>query len=165
MDSTAAGMDVLLSIDGNRAKIWKAMTEEEEQDQAESSAFLSIHFSATSRTAKESCSTKVLDHGVSLYFDVASRKLRLIQIPTVLFDDGVLPSVIKTTYSSDVDALYLYFKKDTAVKKTLSFRDYLMLDFDANQKLVGLEIISLHLLLHLNVESPMTSPRAAAQTI
>lgn len=48
---------------------------------------------------------------------------------------------IKVTYSADGDALYLYFVTDPKVARTKPVTREVLLDFDAHDQLVGMEIL------------------------
>ena len=52
---------------------------------------------------------------------------------------------LKTTYDKEADAAFIYLKGKIAkgeVKSTVSMNDNIILDFDANKKLIGIEILS-----------------------
>ena len=51
---------------------------------------------------------------------------------------------MKTEYDKDVDAAYIYVAyplKAGAVKKTIKVEEHIFLDFDENNKLLGIEIL------------------------
>lgn len=51
---------------------------------------------------------------------------------------------MKTEYDKDVDAAYIYVdypSKAGAVKKTIKVDEHIFLDFDENNKLLGIEIL------------------------
>lgn len=51
---------------------------------------------------------------------------------------------MKLEYDKEVDAAYVYFKfpiKEGESKKTIQLNDNIILDFDKNQKLLGVEIL------------------------
>lgn len=51
---------------------------------------------------------------------------------------------MKFTYDKDVDAAYIYLKfpiKPGEAKNTVELKDNIVLDFDENQKLIGVEIL------------------------
>lgn len=47
----------------------------------------------------------------------------------------------KITYDPESDVLYIYLTPDPAVARTRNFSDEIVLDFDAQDKLVGVEIL------------------------
>jgi len=52
---------------------------------------------------------------------------------------------MKVTYDKDADAAYMYVKgsiKKGEVKNTMSMNDNIVLGFDSNKKLIGIEILS-----------------------
>ena len=52
---------------------------------------------------------------------------------------------MKMTYDEDADAAYIYLKKKIGkgeVKKTISLNENIILDFDKNEKLIGIEILN-----------------------
>ena len=52
---------------------------------------------------------------------------------------------MKVTYDKEADAAYIYIKGDIKkgeVKNTVSMNDNIILDFDTNKKLIGIEILS-----------------------
>lgn len=52
---------------------------------------------------------------------------------------------MKATYDKDADAAYIYVKDTVAkgeIKNTISLNENIILDFDKQQKLVGIEILS-----------------------
>lgn len=52
---------------------------------------------------------------------------------------------MKVTYDKDADAAYIYLKDKIdkgEVKNTISMNDNVILDFDSNKKLIGIEILS-----------------------
>ncbi|MBI4895293.1 MAG: DUF2283 domain-containing protein [Candidatus Aenigmarchaeota archaeon] len=52
---------------------------------------------------------------------------------------------MKITYDKDADAAYIYLKEKIEkgeVKSTLSMNENIILDFDSNKKLIGIEILS-----------------------
>ena len=52
---------------------------------------------------------------------------------------------MKATYDKDSDAAYIYLKggiKKGEVKSTISMNDNIILDFDEDKKLIGIEILS-----------------------
>ena len=51
---------------------------------------------------------------------------------------------MKFEYDKDVDAAYIYLEhpiKDGQVKKTIELNDNIILDFDEDEKLLGVEIL------------------------
>lgn len=52
---------------------------------------------------------------------------------------------MKVTYDKDADAAYIYLKEKISkgeVKGTISMNENIILDFDSNKKLIGIEILS-----------------------
>lgn len=52
---------------------------------------------------------------------------------------------MKFEYDQEVDAAYIYLDrqiKEGEVKKTIALNDNIIIDFDKNDKLIGLEILS-----------------------
>ena len=52
---------------------------------------------------------------------------------------------MKFEYDKDVDAAYVYLEdsiKDKEVKKTIELNENIILDFDKNEKLLGIEILN-----------------------
>ena len=52
---------------------------------------------------------------------------------------------MKVTYDKEADAAYIYLKEKIEkgeVKSTISMNDNIILDFDTNKKLIGIEILS-----------------------
>ena len=52
---------------------------------------------------------------------------------------------MKLEYDKDVDAAYIYIEsplKDGKIKKTIELNENIILDFDENDKLVGVEVLS-----------------------
>ncbi len=52
---------------------------------------------------------------------------------------------MKVIYDKDVDAAYIYLKNNIGkgeVKNTMSMNENIILDFDSNKKLIGIEILS-----------------------
>ena len=52
---------------------------------------------------------------------------------------------MKVTYDKEVDAAYIYLKdriEKGEVKNTISMNENIILDFDVNKKLIGIEILS-----------------------
>ena len=52
---------------------------------------------------------------------------------------------MKVTYDKEADAAYIYLKDKIAkgeVKNTISMNENIILDFDSNKKLIGIEILS-----------------------
>lgn len=52
---------------------------------------------------------------------------------------------MKMTYDKKVDAAYIYIKEKIGageVKNSISLNENIILDFDSNKKLVGIEILS-----------------------
>ena len=52
---------------------------------------------------------------------------------------------MKMTYDEDADAAYIYVKEKIEkgeVKKTISLNENIILDFDKNEKLIGIEILN-----------------------
>ena len=52
---------------------------------------------------------------------------------------------MKTTYDENADAAYIYLKEKIEkgdVKKTISLNENIILDFDKNEKLIGIEILN-----------------------
>ena len=52
---------------------------------------------------------------------------------------------MKLEYDKDVDAKYIYIEsplKDGKIKKTIELNENIILDFDENDKLVGVEVLS-----------------------
>ena len=52
---------------------------------------------------------------------------------------------MKITYDKEADAAYIYLKGrigNGEVKSTISMNDNIILDFDADKKLIGIEILS-----------------------
>jgi uncharacterized protein YuzE len=52
---------------------------------------------------------------------------------------------MKVTYDKQADAAYIYMKDKIArgdVKTTISMNENIVLDFDSNKKLIGIEILS-----------------------
>lgn len=52
---------------------------------------------------------------------------------------------MKVTYDKDADAAYIYLKdkiEKGEVKKTISLKENIILDYDKNKKLIGIEILS-----------------------
>jgi len=53
--------------------------------------------------------------------------------------------VMKVTYDREADAAYIYLKEKIGkgeVKSTISMNENIILDFDADKKLIGIEILS-----------------------
>ena len=51
---------------------------------------------------------------------------------------------MKVTFDKDADAAYIYLKERIVkgeVKSTISMNENIILDFDANKKLIGIEIL------------------------
>ncbi|MFH1917194.1 MAG: DUF2283 domain-containing protein [Nanoarchaeota archaeon] len=58
---------------------------------------------------------------------------------------------MKLTYDKETDAAYIYFEfplKEGKVKETVEVNDFLILDFDADHKLLGVEILNASKVLH-----------------
>ncbi len=52
---------------------------------------------------------------------------------------------MKVTYDKEADAAYIYLKdkiEKGEVKNTISMNENIILDFDSNKKLIGIEILS-----------------------
>lgn len=52
---------------------------------------------------------------------------------------------MKVTYDKEADAAYIYLKDKIErgeVKSTISMNENIILDFDSNKKLIGIEILS-----------------------
>lgn len=52
---------------------------------------------------------------------------------------------MKVTYDKEADAAYIYLKNKIGkgeVKNTISMNENIILDFDSNKKLIGIEILS-----------------------
>ncbi len=52
---------------------------------------------------------------------------------------------MKITYDKEADSAYIYLKEKIEkgeVKSTLSMNENIILDFDSNKKLIGIEILS-----------------------
>ncbi len=52
---------------------------------------------------------------------------------------------MKVTYDKEADAAFIYLKdkiEKGEVKNTISMNDNIVLDFDSNKKLIGIEILS-----------------------
>ncbi len=52
---------------------------------------------------------------------------------------------MKITYDKEADAAYIYLKDKISkgeVKSTVSMNENIVLDFDSNKKLIGIEILS-----------------------
>ena len=52
---------------------------------------------------------------------------------------------MKVTYDDEADAAYIYLKEKIGkgeVKNTISMNNNIILDFDENKKLIGIEILS-----------------------
>jgi len=52
---------------------------------------------------------------------------------------------MKATYDKEADAAYIYLKEKIErgeVKNTISMNENIILDFDSNNKLIGIEILS-----------------------
>ena len=52
---------------------------------------------------------------------------------------------MKVTYDKQADAAYIYLKDQISkgdVKDTISMNENIILDFDSNKKLIGIEILS-----------------------
>lgn len=61
---------------------------------------------------------------------------------------------MKLQYDKEVDAAYIYLEypiKDKAVEKTIQLNDNIILDFNTNGKLMGVEIIDASKLLDKKV--------------
>ena len=53
--------------------------------------------------------------------------------------------IMKVTYDKQADAAYIYLKDQISkgeVKDTISMNENIILDFDSNKKLIGIEILS-----------------------
>ena len=50
---------------------------------------------------------------------------------------------MKVTYDETADAMYVYLEniKPGTIKQTISLNDDIIIDFDANNKIVGIEIL------------------------
>ncbi|MFH1071856.1 MAG: DUF2283 domain-containing protein [Nanoarchaeota archaeon] len=58
---------------------------------------------------------------------------------------------MKFTYDKDVDAAYVYFEyplQEGAVKETVEVDENIILDFDGNHELIGVEILNASKVLH-----------------
>lgn len=58
---------------------------------------------------------------------------------------------MKFEYDKTVDAAYVYLKypiKEREAKKTIALNDNIILDFDKNKKLIGIEILNAHKVLN-----------------
>ncbi|MBI4451864.1 DUF2283 domain-containing protein [Candidatus Woesearchaeota archaeon] len=61
---------------------------------------------------------------------------------------------MKLEYDKDADAAYLYMQypvKEGAAKKTIQLNDNIILDFDENNKLLGVEILDASKVLNKKV--------------
>lgn len=61
---------------------------------------------------------------------------------------------MKLEYDKDADAAYLYIQypiKEGGAKKTIQLNDNIILDFDENNKLLGVEILSASKVLNKKV--------------
>lgn len=61
---------------------------------------------------------------------------------------------MKLEYDKDADAAYLYLQypiKEGAAKKTIQLNDNIILDFDENSQLLGVEILSASKVLNKKV--------------
>jgi uncharacterized protein YuzE len=68
---------------------------------------------------------------------------------------------MKITYDKEVDAAYIYLKHPIAKgesKKTIELNDNIILDFDKDKKLIGIEILSASKVLSKKV---IEQPQAA----
>lgn len=60
---------------------------------------------------------------------------------------------MKIEYDKQSDCAYLYLEypiKDSAVKKTVQLNENILLDFDKNDKLLGIEVLNAS--IHLNYD-------------
>lgn len=58
---------------------------------------------------------------------------------------------MKFEYDKDADAAYIYLEdsiEDGEVKKTIELNDNIILDFDKNGKLIGIEILDASIILN-----------------
>ena len=55
----------------------------------------------------------------------------------------ILVVKMKASYDKSVDAMYIYLedKKSKSVKQTIALNDDIIIDFDENKKIVGIEIL------------------------
>ncbi|MFH1311067.1 MAG: DUF2283 domain-containing protein [Nanoarchaeota archaeon] len=63
---------------------------------------------------------------------------------------------MKIEYDKDVDAAYIYIEdsiKDGEIKKTIELNDNIILDFDGDSKLIGVEVLSASKILSKKVLS------------
>ena len=54
-------------------------------------------------------------------------------------------NTMKMTYDEDANAAYIYLKgkiEKGEVKKTISLNENIILDFDKNEKLIGIEVLN-----------------------
>ncbi|MBI2449405.1 DUF2283 domain-containing protein [Candidatus Pacearchaeota archaeon] len=59
--------------------------------------------------------------------------------------------MMKFEYDKDADAAYIYLEdsiEDGEVKKTIELNDNIILDFDKNGKLIGIEILDASIILN-----------------
>ncbi|MBI4163342.1 MAG: DUF2283 domain-containing protein [Candidatus Aenigmarchaeota archaeon] len=65
---------------------------------------------------------------------------------------------MKVTYDKEADAAFIYLKEKIEkgeVKNTISMNDNIILDFDSNKKLIGIEILSASKVIPKNTVSQM----------
>ena len=63
---------------------------------------------------------------------------------------------MKIEYDKEVDAAYIYLKypiKDGEAKKTIELNDNIILDFDENEKLIGVEVLDASKVLNKEILS------------
>lgn len=67
---------------------------------------------------------------------------------------------MKFEYDKEADAAYIYIEypiKDSGVKKTISLNENIILDFDKDGKLIGVEVLDASKVLNKNVLSEMNN--------
>ena len=67
---------------------------------------------------------------------------------------------MKMTYDKEADAAYIYLKDKIGkgeVKNTISMNENIILDFDSNKKLIGIEILSASHVMQKNSVAQMQS--------
>lgn len=155
---------LFVEFDADRVLIWREQRPSPSVELATSGiaapTSLKLWFAKTPSKILAQCIKQIFPNGVSMLLDPKTKKVRALEIPHTLLGSHLLdtakeiggkkPLCIDASYSASADALYLRLCPDKIEGSTESLTDDILLDFNKDKLLVGLEFPSVKTVLHID---------------